>query len=122
MSLTAIQFGTTLSQLDSWGSLTGIGGEILEGGDVQAFGKMTHGAPTDAVSAGYFGTPKGKFRLVYPFSEQATIVTGEVTITDESTGESRTFKAGDTWFVSKGTATVWDVAGEQVVKHYLAFA
>lgn len=122
MSLTAIQFGTKLSQLESWGSLTGIGGEILDGGDVQAFGKMTHGAPTDAVSAGYFGTAKGKFRLVYPFSEQATIVTGEVRITDESTSEAREYKAGDTWFVTKGTSTVWEVLGDEVVKHYLVFA
>jgi uncharacterized cupin superfamily protein len=38
---------------------------------------MTHGAPTDPVSSAYFGTTQGKFRMVYPFSEQAVIVTGE---------------------------------------------
>jgi uncharacterized cupin superfamily protein len=122
MSLTAIKLGTSISELDAWGSISGLGGQILSDGDVQAYGKFTHGAPTDAISAAYFGTSKGKFRLVYPFNEQATIVSGEVKITDESTGESRTFKAGDSWFVTKGTSTVWEVASDQVVKHYLAFA
>ncbi|CAN0627755.1 Cupin_3 domain-containing protein [Burkholderia multivorans] len=122
MSLTAIKLGTSISELDSWGSVSALGSQILSEGDVQAYGKFTHGAPTDPVSAGYFGASKGKFRLVYPFSEQATIVNGEVKITDESTGESRTFKAGDSWFVTKGTSTVWEVLGSGVVKHYLAFA
>lgn len=120
MSLTAIKPGTAISELDSWGSLSGIGGEILEGGDVQAYGKLTHGAPTEPVSAAYFGTSKGRFRLVYPFDEQAVIVSGEVKITDESTGETRRFKAGDSWFVKKGTSTVWDVLSDGFVKHYLA--
>ncbi|OLL30623.1 hypothetical protein BTH42_15805 [Burkholderia sp. SRS-W-2-2016] len=122
MSVTAIKLGTSISELDAWGSVSALGSEILSDGDVLAYGRMTHGAPTDATSAGYFGASKGKFRLVYPFNEQATIVTGEVRITDESSGETRTFQAGDSWFVTKGTSTVWDVSGEQVVKHYLAFA
>lgn len=122
MSLTTIEQGIKISALDAWGKLSDIGGQILEGGEVAAFGKMTHGAPTDPVSAGYFGTTKGKFRLVYPFSEQATVVEGEVRITDESTGETNTFKAGDSWFVKKGTSTVWEVVSDGFVKHYFAVA
>ena len=120
MSFKAINLGMSISELDPWGSLAALGGEILEGGDLQAYGKMTHGQPSDAVSAGFFGTPKGKFRLVYPFSEQAVIVSGEVSITDESTGETFRFGAGDTWCVSKGASTVWEVLSENFVKHYLA--
>lgn len=122
MSLIPLKQGTTLSELDAWGNLAELGAEILEGGQVQAFGKPTHGAPTDPISAAYFGTTKGKFRLVYPFSEQASLVTGEVRITDESTGETRHFKAGDAWFVAKGTSTVWEVLTDGFTKHYLAFA
>ncbi|CAK7057663.1 MAG: hypothetical protein KER_02433 [Kerstersia gyiorum] len=121
MALTPLQQGTTIKELDSWGSLTSIGGEILEGGDIQAYGKMTHGAPTDAISAGYFGTGKGKYRLVYPFNEQATILQGEVRITDESTGESKLYRTGDSWFVTKGTSTVWEVLSDGYTKHYLSF-
>lgn len=122
MSLVDIRKGVAISELDSWGSLAAMGGEILEGGDVQAFGKFTHGGPTDAISAAYFGTSKGKYRLVYPFNEQATLVTGELKIVDESTGETHHYKAGDSWFVTKGTSTLWEVIGDSFTKHYLAFA
>lgn len=120
MSLTVVKKNVALSELDSWGSLTNIGGEILEGGDVQAYGKFTFGSPTEPVGSGYWGTTKGKFRLVYPFSEQATIVTGEVRITDESTGQTHVFKEGDSWAVTKGTSTVWEVVSDGFVKHYLS--
>jgi len=88
MSLTALKNGITLDELDSWGSVTDLGSQIVEG-DVKAYGRMTHGAPTDSISAAYFGTNKGKFRMTYPFSEQATVVSGEVLLTDESTGVTR---------------------------------
>jgi uncharacterized protein len=122
MSLTFINRGTTLNDLDAWGSFSNLGAEIIEGGDVQAFGKMTHGAPTDAVSAGYFGSTQGKYRLVYPFSEQATLLQGELRITDESTGQVSHFKTGDSWFVTKGTSTLWEVLSDGFTKHYLSFA
>ncbi|GLR09348.1 hypothetical protein COO59_03990 [Mixta theicola] len=122
MSFITIQKGITLADLDAWGSLKNIGGEIFAGGDVQAYGKATFGAPTDPVSAAYFGTSKGKYRLVYPFSEQATLIDGEVHITDESTGIKTVYKAGDSWFVSKGTSTLWEVVSDGYTKHYLAVA
>lgn len=122
MSLTFINRNTVLADLDAWGSFSKLGAEIIEGGDVQAFGKQTHGAPTDAVSAGYFGTTQGKYRLVYPFSEQATLLQGELRITDEANGQVSHFKAGDSWFVTKGTATVWEVLSDGFTKHYLAVA
>jgi len=121
MSLTPLQNGITLDQLDSWGSVTGLGSETI-GGDVTAYGRMTHGAPTDPISAAYFGTNKGKFRMTYPFSEQATLLSGELLLTDESTGVTTRFKAGDSWFVEKGTPVLWDVVSDAgFVKHYLAF-
>ncbi|MGC4029922.1 MAG: cupin domain-containing protein [Steroidobacteraceae bacterium] len=121
MSMTHIKHGTRISELDSWGSFSKLGAEILEGGDVQAYGRMTFGAPTDAISAGYFGTGKGKYRLVYPFSEQATVVHGELRITDESTGQVNHYRPGDSWFVTQGTSTVWEVLTDDFTKHYLAF-
>lgn len=92
MAITVIRHGITLDELDAWGSVADLGSEILEG-EVKAFGKMTAGAPTDPVSAAYFGTTAGKFRMTYPFSEQATVVSGEVRLTDESTGQSTLYKA-----------------------------
>lgn len=122
MSLTIIDRNMTFVHLHPWGSLSKLGAEILEGGDVQAYGDATHGEPTDPINAGYFGTSKGTYRLVYPFSEQATILQGEVRITDESTGQSALFRAGDSWFVEKGTPTLWEVLSDGFTKHYLAFS
>ncbi|MDH2432133.1 cupin domain-containing protein [Pokkaliibacter sp. MBI-7] len=119
MAFSAITLGTTLAELDAWGSVTDLGSELLEG-DVKAYGKMTFGGPTDAVSAGCFGATQGKFRMVYPFNEQATVLSGEVILTDESSGESRHYRAGDSWFVTKGTAVLWEVVSDSFVKHYFA--
>lgn len=50
------------------------------------------------------------------------IVTGEIQLTDESTGQVTRYKAGDAWFVTKGTPVLWEVLSETFVKHYLALA
>ncbi|KPU56019.1 hypothetical protein AN403_1638 [Pseudomonas fluorescens] len=121
MTLTTLKKDIQLSELDAWGTVADLGSEILEG-EVKAFGKMTFGAPTDPVSSAYFGTTQGKFRMVYPFAEQATVVTGEVVLTNESTGQSARYKAGDSWFVTKGTPVLWEVVSESFVKHYFAVA
>lgn len=109
----------TLDELDAWGTVADLGSEILEG-DGKAYGRMTFGAPTDAVSAGYFGVTKSKFRMVYPFNEQATVVFGEVVLTDEATDRSTRYKAGDSWFIEKGTSVLWEVVSDGLIKHYFA--
>jgi uncharacterized cupin superfamily protein len=115
----SIKQGFTIDELETWGTVADLGSEILEG-EGKAFGKMIFGAPTDPVSAGYFGVTRSKFRMVYPFHEQAIVVSGEVTLTDETTGQATTYKTGDSWFVEKGTAVLWDVTSESFVKHYFA--
>ncbi|MDO7210439.1 cupin domain-containing protein [Acinetobacter nosocomialis] len=121
MALTSIGKFNQLDDLDAWGQITDLGGEVLDSSsNVNVFGKMSLGAPTDEISSGYFGTEKGKYRLVYPFSEQAVIIVGEVAITDESTGITTTFKAGDLWVVEKGTSTIWEVKSDFFIKHYFA--
>jgi hypothetical protein len=119
MSLMSLSSSVSLSDLMPIGTVADLGSTILEG-ELKAYAKGTLGAPTDPVSAGYFGTTQGKFRMVYPFNEQATVVLGEVTLTDESTGVVTHYKAGDSWVVTKGTPILWDVRSEAFVKHYLA--
>ena len=117
--MTPIKQGTTINELDAWGTVADLGSVILEG-DGKVFGRMTFGAPTDPVSAAYFGVTKSKFRMVYPFNEQATVVYGEVVLTNEATGQSTRYKSGDTWFVEKGTPVLWDVVSDSFTKHYFA--
>lgn len=102
MTLTTIKHNVQLSELDAWGTVADLGSEILAG-EVRAFGKMTFGAPTDPVSSAYFGTTQGKFRMVYPFAEQATVVSTTSPLT-------------------KGTPVLWEVVSEYFVKHYFAVA
>ena len=116
-----IKQGIRIAELDAWGTVADLGSEILEG-EGKAFGRMTFGAPTDPLSAGYFGVTRSRFRMVYPFHEQATVVSGEATLTDESSGQSTTYRAGDSWFVARGTPVLWDVTSEAFVKHYFAVA
>ena len=111
----------TIPELDSWGTVADLGSEILEG-DCQALGMMVHGAPTDPVSCAYFGATRGRFRMTYPFSEHAVVLEGEVTLTNEATGETRTYGPGGGWFVEKGTPVLWTVRTDRFVKNYLAFA
>ena len=121
MSLHPITRHITLDQLDPWGTVADLGSEILAG-EGKAYGKMTAGAPTDLVSAAYFGVSKSTFRMTYPFNEQATVVTGEVLLTDESTGETNRFGVGDSWYVAKGTPVRWEILSDSFVKHYHAVA
>jgi uncharacterized protein len=111
----------SIPELDALGSIAGLGAEILDG-DVQAFGKMLFGAPTDALSCAYFGCTKGTFRMVYPYTEHAIVLEGTAILTDETTGVARTYTVGESWFVEKGAKVLWEVTSERFVKNYLGAA
>jgi uncharacterized cupin superfamily protein len=50
------------------------------------------------------------------------VVVGTVTLTDESSGERVTYKQGDSWFVTKGTAVIWEIESDAFIKHFFAVA
>lgn len=56
----------------------------------------------------------------YPVNEMMTIVSGSVTVTVEGK-EPQTFIAGDTFFLEKGTACVWEIT-ETLRKFYFISA
>ena len=120
MALTQVATQLNFCDLPVWGGVTQLGGTILSENvqDIDVFWQVELGQPTDSVSAGFFGTAQGKYRLVYPFSEQAVIVYGEVKILDESTGIEKIYRQGDMWVVEKGTSTVWEVLSDRYIKHY----
>lgn len=107
------------AELESIGSVANMGAEVLEG-DPQASSKMLDGNIGDLLCCGIFGCSKGKYRVVYPFSEHATVVEGSVVLTDETTGESQEYHVGDSWFVKQGTPLIWDVKSDHFVKHFAA--
>lgn len=111
----------TIPALDPWGTVADLGAEMIEG-DLKASGKMIFGAPTDPLSCGYFAVTRGRFRMIYPYTEHAVVVEGTATLTDERTGTTKTYDVGDAWFVEKGTPVLWEVTSERFVKNYFAAA
>lgn len=116
-----VKQGKCPAALDPWGTVADLGSEILEGA-CAASGAMVHGAPDSPISCGYFACTKGTFRMVYPFNEHATVVSGTVTLTNEATGESQTYGVGDSWFIAKGTPILWRVETDSFTKNYMAAA
>ena len=114
-----IKSALTLNDLDSWGTVVDLGSEILAG-DCQAYGQFTVGNPALPISGGYFGVSKGAFRMTYPFTEQATLVVGNITLTNEDTGEQWDFGPGESWVVEKGTKVLWAIHSDFFIKHYLS--
>jgi len=117
----AIKQGFCPSRLDDWGSVAALGSEIIEG-ECRASGTLVHGTSDAPLSCGFFACTRGSFRMVYPFNEHATVVEGRVSLTDEVTGETRTYGVGDSWFIAKGTPILWRIETERFAKNYMAAA
>ncbi|WP_420548065.1 cupin domain-containing protein [Curvivirga sp.] len=104
--------------LDSWGTPEDLGAETLSG-NPKLSGLFQEGGPDTPVSAGLYQATHGTFKVVYPFSEHATILEGEVILTDDS-GNSVTYGPGDSWFVSKGETIIWDIKSDFIRKSFIA--
>jgi hypothetical protein len=97
------------------GSPGDLGGKVLSG-NPQLSGRVDFSR--NGMTAGIFKATTGKVLITFPFSEHATILRGEVTITDTATGETRSMRAGDSYFVKQGQVVIWDVKGKYVVKSF----
>lgn len=109
----------SLDELDHWGNVTDLGSTLLTG-EGKVFGKFTLGSPEEPINSAYFGVTKSQFRMIYPFTEQAVVVAGELTLTNEENGEVLHLKQGDSFVVTKGTKVLWDIKSDFFIKHYLS--
>jgi uncharacterized protein len=98
----------------SLGAPEGLGGRVLEG-NPQIFARIDYAK--GPVAAGLFKATTGRILITFPFTEHATILEGEVTLTDEQ-GNSHSYKAGDSYFIRQGQVIVWEVKGKQVIKSF----
>ena len=98
----------------SLGDPENLGGHVLEG-NPQIFARIDYSH--NGTTAGLFKATTGKIEILFPFTEHATILEGEVTLTDE-TGQSHTYKAGDSYFIRQGQVILWEVKGQQVIKSF----
>ena len=96
------------------GAPEGLGGKVLEG-NPQIFARIDYAR--GPVAAGLFKATTGKILITFPFTEHATILEGEVTLTDEA-GNTHTYKAGDSYLIRQGQVILWEVKGKQVIKSF----
>lgn len=109
----------TLAELAHIGTVEVLDATIVDG-QGNAYMQPTLNTPEDGNHAAYFGVDRSTFRMVYPFTEQACVVAGEVILTDEDSGQTMHYKPGDSWLIEKGTTVLWDIQTPEFVKHYLA--
>src|SRR5439155_5376250 len=102
------------SELFDLGPPEGLGGEVLEG-DPKISARINY-AEGDLL-AGVFQATRGKVLIHFPFSEHATILNGEVKLTDEW-GNSANLGAGDSYFITQGSVILWEVRGDRVQKTF----
>lgn len=102
------------ADLADLGDPAGLGGTVLSGTPrISARVDFKDGGMT----AGIFEATTGTVEIRFPFTEHATIIEGEVTITDEA-GSTHTYRPGDSYFVRQGQVVVWEVRGERVRKSF----
>lgn len=113
-----LMLNAEIPPLSPWGSPENMGGVTLEG-EVTIEGLTLLGTGRSRQSAGWYSASQGRFRLVYPFHEHATLMEGSLTLTNEATGESFRYSPGDSWIIPKGAPIVWEVHSSRAVKHYM---
>jgi uncharacterized protein len=100
------------------GDPAGLGGDVVSGTPrISARVDFQDGAMT----AGIFQATTGTVRIHFPFTEHATILEGEVTITDED-GVVHTYRPGDSYLIRQGQVVLWEVAGPRVRKSFFNLA
>ena len=103
-----------ISRFVSLGAPENLGGKTLEG-KPEIFAQVDF--KEGPMTAGLFMATRGKVEVTFPFTEHATILEGEVVLTDGS-GKSHTYQPGDSYFIRQGQVIHWDVKGERVIKSF----
>jgi uncharacterized cupin superfamily protein len=105
---------TNDSDLVDLGPPENLGGKVLAGSPkISARVDFQNGN----MLGGIFEATTGTVEVTFPFTEHATILEGEVTLTDEA-GESYTYRPGDTYLIKQGQVIIWDVQVDRVRKSF----
>jgi uncharacterized cupin superfamily protein len=106
-----------ISTLASLGPPDALGGQVLSG-QPELFGRVDFHKGN--LMGGLFMATTGLIRVTFPFTEHATILEGEVTLTD-ATGVTQTFRPGDSYIIRQGQVILWDVKGKHVIKSFFNY-
>jgi uncharacterized cupin superfamily protein len=102
------------SELADLGPPENLGATVLEG-DPKISARIDYAQ--GGLLGGVFQATRGKARIDFPFTEHATILTGEVELTDQWGNHVR-LEAGDSYFITQGSVIVWEVRGRAVQKTF----
>jgi uncharacterized cupin superfamily protein len=108
--------GQTKPDLDVWGPPERLSAVTLEGAPVM-HGTFLYGSAESVLTSGIYEVTRGKFKVIYPFHEHATVLEGEVILSDEE-GNSVQYGPGDSWFCHQGEVITWDVRTERLRKAF----
>ena len=102
------------SELVDLGPPANLGGTVLEG-DPRISARTDYAQ--GGLLAGVFQATRGKARIEFPFTEHATILNGEVDLTDQWGNQAR-LEAGDSYLITQGSVILWEVRGQAVQKTF----
>lgn len=106
-----------IATLASLGPPDALGGQVLSG-QPEIFGRVDF--QEGNLMGGLFMATTGLIRVTFPFTEHATILEGEVTLTD-ATGKTQTLRPGDSYIIRQGQVILWDVKGKHVIKSFFNY-
>src|SRR5262249_48872343 len=102
------------SELQDLGPPGNLGGTVLSG-DPKISARIDYAAGN--LLGGVFQATSGTVLIHFPFTEHATILSGEVQLTDAS-GNSAHLGEGDSYFITQGSVILWEVNGAFVQKTF----
>ena len=101
-----------------WRTLTDIPVESFTTDDTAERDRLYFGTDDESVLSGVWECAPSKMTFEsYPVHEMMTVLAGSVTITNHDNDSAETFKAGDTFFVSRGSHFTWEIT-ETLRKYY----
>jgi hypothetical protein len=117
MKVYSLRTAVDMSTLVAFGPPDALGGQVLSG-QPELFGRVDF--QQGNLLGGLFMATTGLIRVTFPFTEHATILEGEVTITD-AMGNTQTFRQGDSYIIRQGQVILWDVKGKHVIKSFFNY-
>jgi len=92
------------------------GGALETDGDLQT--RVTVDFQSEISMGGVFRQVKGRAEIVWPATEHAFVIEGEVTIHYHAENETVTYRPGDGWLIKKGERVTWTVTTPTFMKSY----
>ena len=101
------QQSASIEGLAPAGQASDHGLELIEGNPAISM-RVDSGSPEGPLCSGIWACDVGKFKFTYPYTELATLLEGELILTDSSGNKSH-IKPGDSFFTEAGECVEWEI-------------